>query len=366
MKHTTIPTAMSALVAICATNVMAGPTLSLNTSNGNDPLVAGDTFEVTLRMSDLGANEAAGFMAFLQFDPDEVTFISGAYTSEPFGLPIIDPIVATDGFVALAAGVDAIGGQQPTSDDADLAALTFELISGPCVTSIGFADHEPPTTLTDAQGQPIEPLTLLDLPALPTARLSLRVDYGEIPVDPGDFIVITLSMTTCAQPAAGFQAFLEFDDTGLSFVHGSYVEQPFQLPVITPITADGPVVAVAAGIDVIGGELPFLGEADLVELTFESLGGGCVAPAVFAQTDPPSRLTDAVGDAIEPLVLDALPVIECAGDIVRDCIVNVDDLLLLLAEWGASDSVADINGDGAVDVNDLLLLLAAWGPCLEP
>jgi hypothetical protein len=126
------------------------------------------------------------------------------------------------------------------------------------------------------------------------------------------------------------------------------------------------LVAVAAGIDVIGGEPPFLGQADLVELTFESLGGGCVAPVVFAPTEPPSRLTDPVGNAIEPIVFDALPIIDCPADIVRDCIVNVNDLLLLLAEWGDSDSVADINGDGVVDVNDLLLLLAAWGPCLEP
>ncbi|MCH7603188.1 MAG: hypothetical protein IIB54_10505 [Planctomycetes bacterium] len=49
------------------------------------------------------------------------------------------------------------------------------------------------------------------------------------------------------------------------------------------------------------------------------------------------------------------------GDINNNCIVNVEDLLLLLSEWGESISVADINLDGNVNVTDLLALLASWG-----
>jgi hypothetical protein len=41
--------------------------------------------------------------------------------------------------------------------------------------------------------------------------------------------------------------------------------------------------------------------------------------------------------------------------------VNVTDLLIVLEQWGNTDSPADITGDGIVDVSDLLAVIAAWG-----
>ena len=54
----------------------------------------------------------------------------------------------------------------------------------------------------------------------------------------------------------------------------------------------------------------------------------------------------------------------CAADTNGDGLINVTDLLALLAAWGPNPGhVADINGDGQVNVTDLLALLAAWGAC---
>ncbi len=54
----------------------------------------------------------------------------------------------------------------------------------------------------------------------------------------------------------------------------------------------------------------------------------------------------------------------CPADITDDGIVDVLDLLEVLAQWGTSGGGgADITGDGIVDVLDLLEVLAAWGPC---
>ena len=59
----------------------------------------------------------------------------------------------------------------------------------------------------------------------------------------------------------------------------------------------------------------------------------------------------------------------CLADLAGDNgIVDVNDLLFLIAAWGSSDSPADITGpdsipDGTVDIADLLQLIAAWGPC---
>jgi 6-phosphogluconolactonase (cycloisomerase 2 family) len=48
------------------------------------------------------------------------------------------------------------------------------------------------------------------------------------------------------------------------------------------------------------------------------------------------------------------------GDINGDGVVDVEDLLILLGDWGESGSDADLDGSGTVDVEDLLILLANW------
>lgn len=50
------------------------------------------------------------------------------------------------------------------------------------------------------------------------------------------------------------------------------------------------------------------------------------------------------------------------GDLDGNGIVNVSDLLQVLAAWGSNPGhAADINGDGTVNVTDLITLLANWG-----
>jgi hypothetical protein len=44
-------------------------------------------------------------------------------------------------------------------------------------------------------------------------------------------------------------------------------------------------------------------------------------------------------------------------------VVNVDDLLDVIAAFGQTDGSGDTNGDGVCDVNDVLEVINAWGPC---
>jgi len=55
----------------------------------------------------------------------------------------------------------------------------------------------------------------------------------------------------------------------------------------------------------------------------------------------------------------------CPADTDGDTVVDVTDLLALLAAWGACAPPCppDIDDSGVVDVTDLLALLAAWGAC---
>jgi hypothetical protein len=54
---------------------------------------------------------------------------------------------------------------------------------------------------------------------------------------------------------------------------------------------------------------------------------------------------------------------QCSADLNADGLVNVDDLLLVIAAWGNAGGVEDINEDGVVGVADLLELIAGWGVC---
>ncbi|MDY7109224.1 MAG: S8 family serine peptidase [Planctomycetota bacterium] len=58
---------------------------------------------------------------------------------------------------------------------------------------------------------------------------------------------------------------------------------------------------------------------------------------------------------------------ECLADCADppDGVVNTEDLLALLGDWGQSGTPRDINFDGIVNTSDLLILLGAWGPCPE-
>lgn len=49
-------------------------------------------------------------------------------------------------------------------------------------------------------------------------------------------------------------------------------------------------------------------------------------------------------------------------DLNGDSVVDVNDLLLLIGQWGSGAcAIADVNGDSVVDVNDLLDLIGDWG-----
>ena len=53
----------------------------------------------------------------------------------------------------------------------------------------------------------------------------------------------------------------------------------------------------------------------------------------------------------------------CPADVNGDGVVDVLDLLAVIAAWGNLGGPEDVNGDGVVDVLDLLAVISAWGPC---
>lgn len=69
---------------------------------------------------------------------------------------------------------------------------------------------------------------------------------------------------------------------------------------------------------------------------------------------------DAAGLYLEVEIIEQIP-----GDVNGDGVVNVDDLLIILNNWGPcpdpEDCPADLTEDGQVNVDDLLMVLNNWG-----
>ncbi|MCI0365394.1 MAG: hypothetical protein L0Y44_15850 [Phycisphaerales bacterium] len=58
----------------------------------------------------------------------------------------------------------------------------------------------------------------------------------------------------------------------------------------------------------------------------------------------------------------------CPGNVNNDGLVDVNDLLAVIAAWGPYTACppfipADLDLNCMVDVNDLLIVIASWGPC---
>ncbi|MCH2135951.1 MAG: hypothetical protein MK101_05145 [Phycisphaerales bacterium] len=53
---------------------------------------------------------------------------------------------------------------------------------------------------------------------------------------------------------------------------------------------------------------------------------------------------------------------ECPGDVDGDGAVDINDVLLVIANWG-TDETGDLNDDGEVAVEDLLIVLGFYGTC---
>jgi hypothetical protein len=56
---------------------------------------------------------------------------------------------------------------------------------------------------------------------------------------------------------------------------------------------------------------------------------------------------------------------ECSGDVDGNGVVDVDDIIDVIASWGAlGDNPADVNNDDVVGAADLAIVLAGYGSCL--
>lgn len=53
----------------------------------------------------------------------------------------------------------------------------------------------------------------------------------------------------------------------------------------------------------------------------------------------------------------------CCADANHSGAVNIDDLLQVINNWGATGNSADVTHDGVVDIDDMLAVINGWGAC---
>lgn len=83
-------------------------------------------------------------------------------------------------------------------------------------------------------------------------------------------------------------------------------------------------------------------------------------PISISDEDLPGEQT---GISMLTIRVEILDVGSCDEDFDGDGLVNIADLLVLIASWGGNGSPQDLDGNGTVGVSDLLILIAAWGYC---
>jgi hypothetical protein len=177
---------------------------------------------------------------------------------------------------------------------------------------------------------------------------------------PGPGVTIALRFTNIGPvPAAGWQAFLEFDASRLTFVSGAYETSHFGLPLTAPTVNNINRIDLAAGINAFLGQAPSNVDQDVAYLTFSPSGTGCLPQIRVRTTNPPSRLTDTEGTPIGSLETIS-PWSNCLPDFNRSGALSVQDIFDFLNAWFAGECAADFNGMGGLSVADIFDFLNAW------
>lgn len=201
----------------------------------------------------------AGYQAFLGFDAGmlDITIGNVALTATPYVLQLIKAVAS--GEVDLAAGVNY--GDPGTTQDAQLATLTFTAGTTEGVTRVTFRDTDPPTRFTDDEGNEVR---------------TAAVESGDIVIDgtpptitcPDDVVVST--------------------DAGVCFATG--------VDLGTPVTGDN-----LSGVDSVTNDAPAQfpkGETTVTWTVTDKAGNFATCEQKVTVTDNENPTITAPGDVI--------------------------------------------------------------------
>ena len=211
----------------------------------------------------------------------------------------------------------------------------------------------------------VEPPVVVETPEIRPTDAVVGISPASV-VSPAVGEQLTLNLNIAGGEAvAGYQLTLQFDPTALRYVessNGDYLSDgAFFVP---PVVNRGSIELAASALT---GESN--GDGTLATLTFEVMA---VKVSTLTLSEP--LLADSQGNTFRPQVEagEVTEPPELSTDINGDSIVNIQDLVLVASNFGASgQNAADVNGDGVVNIADLVLVAGALGtsaaaPSLHP
>ena len=191
----------------------------------------------------------------------------------------------------------------------------------------------------------------------PAATMNATVSVAPSPVQSpaiGEQLTLSLKIAD-GENVAGYQATVEFDTTALRYVAGDNGDFLPAGAFFVPPVVEGNRVTLASSA--IGGVSN--GDGTLATLTFEvvEVKASALTLSQVALVNPDGEISTPQledGEVTEPPQL--------FGDVNRDGVVNIQDLVLVGANFGKTgENKADVNGDGVVDIVDLVKVAGALG-----
>ena len=170
----------------------------------------------------------------------------------------------------------------------------------------------------------------------------------------GERLTLTLNIAD-GETVSGYQATVGFDPTALRYVssaNGDYL--PTGAFFAPPVVEENRVTLASTALARVGN-----GHGTLAAITFEVVATKASTVTLFDAT-----LVNPDGKPSYPLVENG-QVIEPPhrfGDVNRDGIVNIQDLVLVGSNFGKTgENIGDVNSDGVVDIVDLVKVAGALG-----
>ena len=191
----------------------------------------------------------------------------------------------------------------------------------------------------------------------PSATTTTTVSVSPSPVPSpaiGEQLTLSLKITD-GENVAGYQGNVQFDTSALRYVesaNGDFLKAgAFFVP---PVVDGNRVTLASSAINAVSN-----GDGTLATLTFEvvAVKASTVTLSQVALVHPDGALSSPLienGEVTKPPQL--------VGDVNKDGVVNIQDLVLVGANFGnTGENIADVNGDGVVNIVDLVKVAGAFG-----
>ena len=221
-------------------------------------------------------------------------------------------------------------------------------IPNPDVNNDGFVNREDLLLVVEVlesdESIPMEPTSTTTISLAPTIISSPAV---------GEQLTFSLKIAN-AERVAGYQATVSYNTSALRYIESANGDYLPSGAFFIPPVAEGNTVTLAASS--LAGESS--GDGTLATLTFEVVA---VKPSTVRLTNV--LLTDSSGSSSVPEIENAeiTEPPQLIEDVNQDGIINIQDLVLVASNFGATgENAADVNGDGVVNIIDLTLVAAAF------